>query len=134
MVKNKHTNEGEICVSCEDKLKEAHPYLSEWFRTKVKPKHQSAHISWTYRNEVSQNQAFAEGKSKLSYPHSKHNSNPARAIDLFELCSNGMAAWSWKYFKVINDEAKEANMNLVWGGDFKSIGDHDHWELSKDIT
>jgi peptidoglycan L-alanyl-D-glutamate endopeptidase CwlK len=33
------------------------------------------------RGEEEQNQAFAEGKSKLQYPKSKHNSFPSKAVD-----------------------------------------------------
>lgn len=131
----KHTNDTSTCDLCEEKLKQAHPEMAEWYRTQVKPKYPDAHISWTYRDQVSQNQAHAEGKSKLSYPLSAHNKsddqgNPcALAIDLFQLCSNGMASWDWKYFKQIADDMKAYNTNMIWGGDFKTIGDADHMEL-----
>lgn len=35
-----------------------------------------------HRNEADQNKAFAEGKSKLKFPLSKHNSNPSLAVDI----------------------------------------------------
>lgn len=35
-----------------------------------------------YRGEAAQNKAFREGKSKLLYPHSKHNRTPSRAVDI----------------------------------------------------
>jgi hypothetical protein len=34
------------------------------------------------RDEVAQNAAFAAGKSKLKYPHSKHNHVPSLAVDI----------------------------------------------------
>jgi peptidoglycan L-alanyl-D-glutamate endopeptidase CwlK len=34
-----------------------------------------------HRGEIAQNQAYAEGKSKLKFPHSKHNSTPSLAVD-----------------------------------------------------
>lgn len=34
-----------------------------------------------HRGEAEQNAAFAAGRSKVKYPHSKHNANPARAYD-----------------------------------------------------
>jgi peptidoglycan L-alanyl-D-glutamate endopeptidase CwlK len=34
-----------------------------------------------HRNEEKQNKAFEEGKSKLRYPKSKHNSYPSMAVD-----------------------------------------------------
>jgi peptidoglycan L-alanyl-D-glutamate endopeptidase CwlK len=35
-----------------------------------------------YRDEVSQNKAYASGNSKLKYPNSKHNTKPSLAIDI----------------------------------------------------
>lgn len=34
-----------------------------------------------HRRETEQNAAFYAGKSKVKYPYSKHNANPARAYD-----------------------------------------------------
>ncbi|MFA6282423.1 MAG: M15 family peptidase, partial [Candidatus Omnitrophota bacterium] len=34
-----------------------------------------------HRDATAQNKAFAEGKSKLKYPYSKHNKQPAEAVD-----------------------------------------------------
>lgn len=35
-----------------------------------------------HRGEKEQNRLFDEGKSKLRYPHGKHNKNPSEAIDI----------------------------------------------------
>jgi len=131
----KHTNDVKPCPSCEDKLKQAHPQLANWFREDVKSKYPDAHISWSYRDRMNQNQAFAEGKSKLVFPLSAHNKsddqgNPcALALDLFQLASNGMGCWPWAYFKQIAEEMKASRQDMKWGGDFKSLGDADHFEL-----
>ena len=34
-----------------------------------------------HRDKESQNKVFGEGKSKLQWPHSKHNSYPSKAVD-----------------------------------------------------
>jgi peptidoglycan L-alanyl-D-glutamate endopeptidase CwlK len=34
-----------------------------------------------HREKEDQDKAFAEGKSKLRYPNSKHNQNPSQAVD-----------------------------------------------------
>jgi len=130
----KHTNDGATCPSCEEKLKDAHPEIAEWFRTKVKARHQDCHVSWSFRDKANQNQCVAEGKSKLAFPMSAHNKsddqgNPcALALDLFELCSNGMARWAWAYFRAIAEEAKADGISIKWGGDWKSLGDADHFQ------
>lgn len=35
-----------------------------------------------HRGREAQERAFADGKSKLHYPHGKHNSLPSRAVDI----------------------------------------------------
>ena len=35
-----------------------------------------------HRDEIEQKKLFREGKSKLEYPHSKHNSIPSLAVDI----------------------------------------------------
>jgi len=35
-----------------------------------------------FRNQSAQEKAFKEGKSKLQFPHSKHNSVPSKAVDV----------------------------------------------------
>lgn len=38
-------------------------------------------IVCSHRDKPEQDKAFAEGKSKLKYPNSKHNKNPSWAVD-----------------------------------------------------
>lgn len=131
----KHTNDIVPCPACSDKLIQAHPELVQWFNEKVKPNYHDCHISWSFRGKMDQEQAFLEGKSKLHYPLSAHNktnldSEPcAMALDLFQLDSRGVGLWRWPYFKAIADEANSSSMPLMWGGDFKTLGDADHFEL-----
>lgn len=129
--------DGPICPGCETKLKDAHPIISEWFREHVKPKHLDCHISCSFRGEKDQNEAKALGKSQLAWPLSAHNKsddqgNPcAIALDLFELASNGMAVWRYKYFREIAQECEGLDISIRWGGTFKSLGDYCHFELEK---
>lgn len=132
---SKHTNDLIDCPSCDEKLSQAHPKLIDWFKQVVKPSFKDCHVSWSFRDQYNQNQMVAMGKSKLAWPKSKHNfmdenGNPlSLAIDLFELSSNGMASWPWKYFKdisaLITDE-------MEWGGNWKKFPDSDHYELKSD--
>lgn len=111
---------------------QAHPDLAKWFREIVKPKFNDCHISWSYRGRDDQEKAFLDGKSKLHFPLSAHNKSDdqgnacAMALDLFELDYNGIARWAWGYFRSIAQMSPE----LRWGGDFKDLGDSDHFELS----
>ena len=84
---------------------------------------------------MSQNEAHAEGKSKLAWPDSKHNKTLpdgtpcAEALDIFQLCSNGMAAWVFKYCAQIASEATKNAEPIDWGGSWKVLGDYDHYQL-----
>lgn len=40
-------------------------------------------VACGYRGEAEQNAAFDRGVSKLRYPHSKHNTVPSQAVDLW---------------------------------------------------
>jgi len=131
----KHTNAIGPCLLCEDKLLQAHPLVVEWFITKVKPLHQDAHISCTWRGKQEQELAFLNGASQLHWPLSDHNKmddqgNPcALALDLFELDYNGIARWSWKFFKTIADEANLSEFKVKWGGAWKTLGDAAHYAI-----
>lgn len=87
-----------------------------------------------YRDEASQNKAFAEKRSKLKYPESKHNTNPSEAMDLLPFVNGKFIGWTdlgqWRYFGgivvatafMLNRSGDIGNL-LRWGGDWS--GDHD---------
>ena len=131
----KHQNNVSPCPSCEEKLKDAHPTLAEWFRKVVKPKFQDCHISWSFRDKVSQEQAFLDGKSDLHFPMSAHNKsddqgNPCSlALDLFRIDRNGMGCWEYGYFRDIANDAKANSEPILWGAVWPGLGDFDHFQL-----
>lgn len=70
-----------------------------------------------HRGKEDQEKAFAEGKSRLHFPKSKHNSSPSHAVDL--------APWpiDWNdvhrfddLAKVMLEEAAKLQVPLEWGG------------------
>lgn len=130
----KHTKEI-ICPSCEEKLKTANAYLCTWFLESVKPMYPDCHVSWAFRGMEDQEKAFKDGKSKLHFPLSLHNYTDekgyprARAIDLFQIDEIGRAVFSRKFYSLINDDIKKAELDIKWGGEFKSLGDFDHFEM-----
>lgn len=127
-------NEGPECHGCQDRLSEAHPYLAEWFKFR-KLTYQDLHVSWAFRDKASQDQAFADGDSKLRWPLSKHNKEhdgkpQALAVDVFQI-KNGKAVFDPIVNVKIWEESKRGGYtNLRWGGDFKDLGDSGHFEIS----
>lgn len=133
-----HHEVGPVCPSCEEKLEQAHPRLAEWFRTKIKPTWADAHIAWSYRDQANQDEAYAEGKSKLQYPHSPHNATEgekpcARALDLFQMPKAGSALFPVGWYKDIALNCQAWGEPIVWGGMFTHLGDFDHFQLSKSV-
>lgn len=89
-----------------------------------------------YRDEKDQNKAYAEGKSELKWPYGKHNKRPSKAVDLCPFIE-GKCAWLnirafYMLAGVIFAIAKSKNIELVWGGHWKSLKDYPHFELKGD--
>lgn len=62
------------------RLLECHPDLQAIARELIKEI--DVVVLCGHRGETEQNTAYHDGRSKLKFPHSKHNSTPSRAIDL----------------------------------------------------
>lgn len=62
--------------------------------------------------------------------NSKHLTG--RAVDLVAWI-NGTISWEWKYYveiaKAMKQAAKELNVDIEWGGDWKSLRDGVHFQL-----
>lgn len=82
------------------------------------------------RGAQEQNQAFHDGRSKLKWPHSKHNWTPSRAVDLASLPVNWSDLDAFKRLAdVVKRKAAELGIKIVWGGDWETFKDYDHFEL-----
>lgn len=77
-----------------------------------------------------QKQLFAKGASKTMA--SKHL--VGRAVDLAPVL-DGEVRWDWPLFNklaiAMKQAAKEQNVVLVWGGDWKTFKDGPHFELGE---
>lgn len=128
-----HHSSDPTCALCEQKLTQAHPDLVKWFHD-LKGRHPNVHISWSYRDEASQNQAFSEGASKLKYPLSAHNHTVegqphSLALDIFQINDAGRAVFDPVFCAKVNHESCSLGYALKWGGQWKSLGDNDHFEI-----
>lgn len=77
-----------------------------------------------HRGEARQNKLFAEGKTKVRFPNSKHNSLPSLAVDIAPLPIdwNNRQRFA-ELAAIVFDEAKKRNVRLRWGGDWNRNGD-----------
>lgn len=127
MTRSRHSHE-EICLGCEDRLKQASELIITMFRV-IKEKHPETHTSWVYRNEAEQDKAVSTGESMLRFPKSKHNILPSQAMDIFQIDKNGQAIFDPQFCYQAKKELMDAGFKFRWGGDFKSLGDYGHFEL-----
>ncbi len=87
-----------------------------------------------HRGEAAQNKAFAEGKSKLRWPHGNHNAFPSRAVDIAPLSTDtSRGALDWEDLVAFGrlmgivqaigfDEGYRLRFGLDWDGDFRTVG------------
>lgn len=86
-----------------------------------------------HRGKEEQNKAYRNGYSKLKFPQSKHNSRPSKAVDICPYV-NGKLDWkSITNFKNLGNHiltiAKENDISVTWGGNWKKFKDYPHYEL-----
>ena len=84
-------------------------------------------IAQGWRGQKEQDEAKANGLSNASFGHSPHNFGVAFDI----CCALKGQALGWPKDDALWAKIGEAGKyaGLVWGGDFKSIHDTDHFEL-----
>lgn len=90
------------------------------------------HVICGHRGEADQNKAFAEKKSKLKFPNSKHNSTPSKAVDVVP-GTGKVIPWAdlkpWEILcHTIEQAADEQGLKIRLGRDF-SFKDWPHCEL-----
>lgn len=90
-------------------------------------------ITCSHRNKQDQDEAYKNGKSKLKYPQSKHNTLPSKAID-FAIKKNGIITWDKKEYDnlggIIKEVAEDLGLTVKWGGDFSGFYDGPHVEIN----
>lgn len=128
--------EGPTCGLCDAKLYSAHEQLVDWFNA-AKKKWQNLHISWAFRGMQDQQSAFDSGASKVVWPDSAHNNMVGTrpyslALDVFLIDEDGMARFSYQFNRSLWRWTQEeyGARGWVWGGNFKSINDSGHFQMS----
>lgn len=103
--------------------------------------HMDIEVFYGYRTQAEQNKLFGEKKSKVTYPHSKHNKSPSQAMDL-QIYEDGKATWDTEKYKqlyhLVMFYALNNELNIRWGGnwdgdntilDDQSFDDLMHFEI-----
>lgn len=111
-----------------DQLNTCNPLLQQLFNEVIKT--HDCTIIEGYRDKEKQEAAFAEGKTQLHYPFGNHNKNPSLAVDVMPYPIDWNDSEGIKNFSdFVKATAKELNISIGYGGDWKTFKDRDHYEL-----
>ncbi len=109
-----------------NKLEGVHPVLVAVVERAIELTSQDFSVGEGLRSIERQRELLSSGKSTTM--NSRHLTG--HAVDLFPY----PLSWDWEYFYPIadamKDAAKELNVDLEWGGDWKSFPDGPHFQLS----
>lgn len=108
-------------------LEGVHPDLVAVAKLAITLSKQDFSVGEGLRSVDRQKKLLASGKSTTM--NSRHITG--HAVDLFPY----PVSWDWKYFYPIAEAMKaaatELNIDLQWGGDWKSFPDGPHFQLSR---
>tara|TARA_Y100001951_G_C11163231_1_gene195977 strand:+ start:221 stop:613 length:393 start_codon:yes stop_codon:yes gene_type:complete len=92
-----------------------------------------------HRSAERQNKLFEEGRTKVKYPHGRHNSNPSRAVDVVPYPIDWDDRERFHLFAgFVIGIAQSMGIKLRWGGDWNmnfevddnNFDDFPHFELT----
>lgn len=82
-------------------------------------KHYDCTVICGHRGAQEQTEAVRSGHSKLSFPKSKHNSLPSKAVDVIPFPVDWNDIKRFMHFAgFVSGVAKSMNIEIRWGGDF----------------
>lgn len=91
-----------------------------------------------HRGKKDQDKAYAEGKSKLKYPESAHNSLPSKAVDITPYPLNWEDIGAFKRlngaFTVVAEylyKTGQIKSRFEWGGSWKKLKDYPHYQIKE---
>lgn len=106
----------------EAKLRQLDPQLARVMREVIKL--MDVTIVTGYRIKSEQDRLYAEGKSKLQYPDSKHNTFPSRAVDVAPYPYDEEDRERFTYMAgMVLGVALRLGIKLRWGGDWDQDGE-----------
>lgn len=82
-----------------------------------------------------QYQLYQEGLSQLDGHKRPSRHQSGHAIDFVAYDENSKVTWDFKYYEAISkafkQAARELEVSIIWGGDWKSLRDGPHVELNR---
>lgn len=122
----------------ETKLKKVHPDLIRVVRRTarlIKDKSFGFIITCGVRTLEEQKKLLKQGATRtLNSRHIPGKDGYAKAVD-FAVTLDGKVRWDWPLYQrlsgIVKEAAKQENVSITWGGDWKTFKDGPHFELNK---
>lgn len=112
-----------------DNLAQAHPDLQRLFNAVIEE--YDCKVLDAQRNHDEQEAAFRKGNSRAHFGQSPHNYIPAIALDVVPYPIDWKDLKRFRALaKIVKAKAVELDIPIQWGGDWTSIKDYPHYELS----
>lgn len=121
-----------LSTSSKKNLLEAHPLLQKLINQFVLDyPNFPIQVNDARRGRAEQEKAFAHGNSRAHFGQSAHNYTPAIALDIYPLPVNFNKLQPFRDMGIkVKVTAKKLGIPIAWGGDWKSIKDFPHFELT----
>lgn len=122
-------------------MSSCHPDLQKVFNEVIKE--YDCSVICGHRGEEDQNKAYDQGRSKVKYPHGKHNADPSYAVDVYPYPINMKSLDRMIHFAgYVLGIAKSMGIDLIWGRDWyndwynkdnnsTTFKDYPHFELKR---
>ena len=117
----------------EERLKGVHPDLVRVVRRAATNTPLRFAVLEVPRTVARQKQLVAQGASKtMNSRHIPGADGLAKAVDIAPML-NGKISWDWPLYHrlaaVVKEAAKQENVPIEWGGDWRTFKDGPHWQL-----
>lgn len=114
------------------RLRLCHPDLRDLMEAVIAESPEDITVVCGSRSKDRQDKAFAEGKSKLRYPNSKHNIQPSMAIDVAPYIDGEIPWDDIGAFRRLRTRIMEKSYEMklmIRSGSYFSFADWPHYEL-----
>ena len=121
-------------------LATCHEDLQDLFNEVIK--HVDCSVICGHRNKQEQNEAFEKKRTKVKYPHGRHNAKPSMAADVVPYPIDWDDRERFHLFAgFVLGIAQSMEINIRWGGDWNknfevddnNFDDLPHFEIIKDF-
>ena len=116
-----------------ERLEGAHPDLAKVIKRAAAISDIDFTVLEVLRTIERQRQLVAQGASKtMNSRHLPGKDGKSRAVDIAPMI-DGKVSWDWPLYHrlapIIKQAAKECNVPIEWGGDWRRFKDGPHWQL-----